>query len=240
MRNTRPRPLLLILFALFILIQLPAFANGVPVTVSVGYADNIHCPTFISVGPASCVSNPPMTFPNPWMGSSGISQFIGEGVEGVGFDAGALLLTNNSGGAVTVSDVTVTVGTGNTFELWGSFTIPVGESVILTQTFFDPTTLVPNFDTSDLTGCCTNDHVIPSIAITIGGTTTTLQDTNQILNTGGFDLGCITSDCVTTNESHPWSLIPGQVTVSPEPSSLLTLGSGLLFLGLGVRRKLRC
>jgi PEP-CTERM motif len=69
------------------------------------------------------------------------------------------------------------------------------------------------------------------------------MDTNQILNTGGFDVGCTPvtipmGTCLSVNEASPWSLIPGQTT-TPEPASILLLGSGLLSLGTFVRRKLR-
>jgi PEP-CTERM motif len=240
MKILRTVPFLFVLFASLLVVQLPTHANSLPLTVSVGYADNTHCSTYNSPLPgfppgSTCVSPLPALFPSPWKGSPNTS-FIGKGVQDVGFDAGALLLTNNSGADVNVADVNVNIG-GTPFDLWGSFTVPNDQSVILTQTNFDPLTLMPNFDTSDLTTCCSNNGVIPSIAITIGSTTTTLLDTNQILNTGGFDLGCLDQGCVLTNESHDWSLIPGQVAAAPEPSSMLLLGSGLLCLGVGFRRK---
>jgi PEP-CTERM motif len=234
MKIFRTVPFLFVLLASLFIVQLPTHANSLPLTVSVGYADNSHCPTF-NTNPATCVSPLPANFPGIWNGSPN-TIFFGQGVQGVAFDSGALLLTNNSGADVTVADVNVNIG-GTPFDLWGSFTVPNGQSVILTQFGFPVNSLNPNFDTSDLTGCCSNNGVIPSIAITIGSTTTTLLDTNQILNTGGFDLGCLTSDCVSTNESHDWSLIPGQVAAAPEPSSIILLGSGLLWLGVGFRRK---
>ena len=229
---------ILFLFVLLFAVQSPILANSVPLTVSVGYADNTHCASALT-GPlfqGSCISPLPALFPNPWNGSPN-TTFLGTGINNVGFDAGALLLTNTSGANVTVTDVMVTIG-ANSFDLWGSFTILNNTSTILTQNG-DPTSLVSNFDTSDLAGFNggVSNGVIPSIAITIGGTTTTLLDTNEILNTGGFDLGCATSDCVLTNESHPWSLIPGQVTGVPEPSSLMLLGVGLLGLARVSRRK---
>lgn len=239
MRNLRPWAFLASVFALFMVSQAPVFADGFPLTVSAAYADNIHCAQF-NVNPGECVANPPATFPGPWQGSAGVSQFIGTGVEGVGFDGGALLLTNNGASSVAVSDVTVTIGTAS-FDLWGSFSVPSGTSVILTQTSFDPVTLNPNFDTSDLAGCCSNNGVIPTIAITIGGTTTTFLDSNQVLNTGGFDTGCQDTNCVLTNESEPWSVIPPPAE-TPEPPGVVLLGSGMLLVlfGAGVRRKLCC
>jgi hypothetical protein len=233
MKTFRTGPFLFVLLVLLLVVQVPTHANSLPLTVSVGYADNSHCPTYNSKGPGSCVSPLPALFPSPWNGSPN-TTFIGVGINGVAFDAGALLLNNNSAADVNVSDVKVTIG-GTPFDLWGSFTVSKGQSVILTQTNFDPITFLPNFDTSDLTGCCSNNGVIPSIAITIGSTTTTLLDTHQILNTGGFDVGCTAdpTSCVLTNESHPW------VVVTPEPSSILLLGSGLLWLGAGFRRKFR-
>jgi hypothetical protein len=231
MKHLRRVSFLFVLFGLLFSVHSPVLANSLPLTVSVGYADNIHCASF-NINPGLCVASPPATFPNPWKGSPN-TIFIGQGVANVGFDSGALLLTNNSAAAVSVTDVKVKIGL-TSFDLWGSFIVPKGESVILTQTGFNLLTLAPNFDTSDLTGCCSNNGVIPSILIKIGTTTTTLKDTKQILNTGGFDLGCKDPGCVLTNESHPWSLVS-----TPEPSSFILLGSGLLWLGAGVRRKLR-
>jgi hypothetical protein len=239
MKRLQFRYSVLVLFVLLFAVQSPILANSVPLTVSVGYADNTHCASALTppLFQGSCISPLPALFPNPWNGSPN-TTFLGTGINNVGFDAGALLLTNTSGAAVTVTDVTVTIG-ATTFDLWGSFAVPNGTSTILTQNG-DPTSLVSNFDTSDVAGFNggVSNGVIPSIAITIGGTTNTLFDTNEILNTGGFDLGCTTSDCVLTNESHPWSLIPGQVTGTPEPSSLMLLGVGLLGLVRMSRRKL--
>jgi PEP-CTERM motif len=240
----RLRHVLVLLPALLylLLFQPKVSATTLPLTVSVGYADNIHCADF-NTNPLDCLTAVNPNFPNPWQGSSGV-VFMGQGITtapGVptAFDAGGLLLTNTSGADVNVSDVQVTIGTSS-FDLWGSFTVPNGMSVILTQT----SNTMANFDTSDTTPtggggqCCTNDNLIPKIAINIGGQITTLMDANQILNTGGFDLGCSNPDCVSVNESSPWSLIPGQ-TATPEPASILLLGSGLLSLGTFVRRKLR-
>jgi hypothetical protein len=247
---TRLRYVLVLVVVLPSLLVLQPQASALPLTVWVGYADNTHCPDF-TTNPLNCLTAVNANFPSPWQGSSGFA-FIGLGVTtplGIllgappAFDAGAVRLDNTSGAPVMVSDVTVTIG-ANSFDLWGSFTIPSGMGIILTQTAFD-SMFNPNFDTSDLTNYNggMNNGMIPQIAITIGGQTTTLFDTNQILNTGGFDLGCTpvsipNGNCVSVNEASPWSLIPGQ-TATPEPASILLLGSGLLSLGTFVRRKLR-
>jgi hypothetical protein len=221
-----------------------ASANPFPLTVYVGYADNVHCPNF-NTNPLDCLNNANLV-PNPWSGSSGFA-FIGTGIPTapsvpLGFDAGALRLDNTSGSPVAVIGVTVNIG-GIFFPLWSGFTIPNDTSIILTQTVVTqtgPMMFDTNFDTSDVAS--NGPSVIPQISITIdaigGATTTTLMDTNQILNTGGSDLGCSIPGCNSVSEAHDWSLIPGQ-TATPEPASILLLGSGLLSLGTFVRRKSR-
>ena len=105
--------------------------------VSVGYADNLR-------------ANP--LFPSPWDGSPN-TTFIGQGPT---YDSGALLLQDTSSTAISVSDVSVKVGT-STFDLWGSsLTVPANGNLILTQTSGSQ-----NFDTSDAGGVsnCTPDGV---------------------------------------------------------------------------------
>jgi hypothetical protein len=255
---TRIRTVLGLLSAFLVSIwfQPQASAGPFPLTVKVGYADNIHCPDF-NTNPLLCLTAVNSSFPSPWQGSAGVT-FMGLGITTPasiaagappGFDAGALWLDNTSGADVIVGGVTVIIG-GAGFPLWlNSFTLHSGDSAILTQTAFD-SMLNPNFDTSDLTGYNggISNGVIPQIFITttVGGqtTNTTLSDTKQILNTGGFDLGCkptnppLPADCLSVNESSPWQLI-GSQTATPEPASILLLGSGLLSLGTFVRRKMR-
>lgn len=178
--------------------------------------------------------------PNPWCGASNVA-FNGAAANPCGqvVDAGAILITNTTGQTMYVSSVVVSIGS-DTFNLWGAFSIPSGTSEILTQT----SSL--NFDTSD-TG---QGDVIPNISITytLGSQTLTVsaKDIGQVLNTGGIDLvngvdgvcpgpnnaagGNKPGNC---NESLQWRLIgtsgianPGGTT--PEPASLLLLGSGLL------------
>ncbi|MHB1956116.1 MAG: hypothetical protein ACYCOU_20485, partial [Sulfobacillus sp.] len=154
--------------------------------VSVGYADNLR---------------PNPLFPSPWAGSPN-TTFIGQGPT---YDSGALLLQNTSSTAISVSDVSVQVGT-STFDLWGSsLTVPANGNLVLAQTSGSQ-----NFDTSDAGGVsnCTPDGVTPTVTITIGGTAYQYTDTQKILNTGGVDTGG--TACGTNNESHPWAVIGSQ------------------------------
>ncbi len=114
----------------------PAFAAGTGpggLLVSVGYAEDKE------------TNNPnPANFPVPWQGSPNV-VFLGGPVVGQTqcgslpscFDAGAIRLDNPTPSAVAVSDVTVDVHSsipgGKVFDLWGSFSVPAGGSVILTE-----------------------------------------------------------------------------------------------------------
>src|SRR5437762_10025252 len=92
--------------------------------VSVGYADAVHSGTFL---------------PSPWQGDPGVN-FVGAGPS---FDAGAVQIVNATGADITVDAVTVDVGEGYHYDLWGSGLVaPAGGSLILTQTDGE------NFDTS--------------------------------------------------------------------------------------------
>lgn len=151
-------------------------------------------------------------FPFPWEGSPG-ADFVGCAHWSGGpvndpcsYDAGAIRIDNNTTKPITVDDVAVDIG-GNHFDLWGSNTIPGGQSLILSET------TQFNFDTSDYSSssCNQNNGVIPQISVTTGGISTTYQDTHQVLNTGGFDAVC------NGNESTAWTLIGGQPSTIDTP-----------------------
>jgi RHS repeat-associated protein len=187
--------------------------------VFVGYADSLR-------------GNP--NFPVPWRGSPNTS-FIGT-VDP--YDAGSIRIENPRDQSVAVQGVTVYFPNHNmfngqqTFNLWGSFTIPAHTSVILTQTDYY------NFDTSDYgipgIGCDapagpTNNP--PQITVALSdGTSATLLDTGHVLDTGGRDVaGC------GLNEALPWQAIgtiggnvPGNLVLNPPASTVSTSSSAQL------------
>lgn len=157
-----------------------------PVTVYVGYADNLRASPF---------------FPNPWEGS-GNTNFIGVGPT---YDSGAIRIDNPTTRGITVADVSVSVGNTN-FDLWGSNSVAPRGHLVLAQTSSGY-----NFDTSDvgITGC-TNDRLVPVVRVTINGIKTAYRDTRQVLNTGGIDK----ANCVGANESHQWQVVGGGPTAT--------------------------
>jgi hypothetical protein len=183
-----------------------AAASGV--VVQVGYADNARAN--------------PNNFPTPWAGSPGVTF---EGCVGCTYDAGAVRVVNNTSIAQTVDSVIVKVSTC-TFDIWPHGTVlQPGQQLIVTQT--NPTAAAVcggtsgAFDTSDIgvNGAatnCTPDGVIPEVDVTIGGVTSALFDTQQVLNTGGIDLASCPAG---SNESAQWSLIGTRC-----PSAVLALG----------------
>jgi RHS repeat-associated protein len=173
--------------------------NGI--TVSVGYADSLRPNGF---------------FPNPWQTCPGPQPtnivFVGNPC-GTTVDDGAIKIDNPSNAPVTLSNVTVTIGSWSSGSLWGTnLTVPAGGSLILTGDSGD------NFDTSDIPAqYCTSDGLIPQIIVTVSGITETFVDAGMILNTGGVDpaMSCQGS----RNESHQWTVI------GSSPSSTSRLGS---------------
>ncbi len=159
----------------------------------------------------------PTSFPVPWAGSPG-TTFLGGTVPGqtacgtltVCYDAGAIRLDNNTAAAIPVSSVSADIHSsitgGKLFSnLWGSFTVPAGQSVILTE---NPPANNPGYDNFDTSGYpannCTPLTVAPTVTITVGGVATTLADDGHVLDTGGIDAGFCPPK---HNESIQWQQI---------------------------------
>ena len=101
------------------------------------------------------------------------------------------------------ADIHSSVPGGKLFtNLWGSFTVPAGKSVILTE---NPPTNNPGYDNFDTSGYpgnnCTPVTVAPTVTITVGGVATTLADSTHVLDTGGIDTGYCPPK---RNESIQW------------------------------------
>jgi hypothetical protein len=212
------------------------------VTVYVGYADNLRPNPF---------------FPNPWNGSAN-TVFLGSTTPGTVFDAGAVLIQNNTGSAITVNDMFVSgFDNGATFDLWGTpGTLANNSYMILTQT----NTNESQFDTSDdLIGFAYPDsgpggspggsgftpaHPYtgnPQVKLTINGVATTFSDTGDVLDTGGYDTATWPIEqpfFSPNNESLQWRPIgttgvsdPGGNPPSPEPATLTMAVLGGVALG---------
>ncbi|HEV2175711.1 MAG TPA: PEP-CTERM sorting domain-containing protein [Terriglobia bacterium] len=202
---------------------LPAnvFADNNPTgySVLVGYADNLRVSGF---------------FPNPWDGSSGVTNFLGS-PPGSQFDAGAIQIDNTSGAPLVITSTLVDINGTSLSDIWGSFTIPIGGIAILTQNNGF------NFDTSDvhpISSCgvpvAPGTTPFPTVTITANGVPTTFNDSGHVLDTSGYDFACTGA-----NESFSWRPIgtTGGQGGAPEPASILLLGSGLASLGGYLRRK---
>ncbi len=155
----------------------------------------------------------PAAFPVPWSGSPN-TTFLGNpiydsthcGTLPHCYDAGAIRLDNTSSSDIPVDNVSVddhsSLPGGAIFNLWGSFTVPAGMSVILTENPPNNDPGYDNFDTSGFpVGNCTPLAVAPTVTITVGGVPTTLVDSTHVLDTGGIDQeSCSTQH----NESIQW------------------------------------
>lgn len=182
-----------------------AAGGGMNLGVFFGYAEDKETNT-----------PPPGAFPDPWSGSPNVI-FLGGPVVGqtacgtlpLCYDAGAIRLDNSGSSDVTISNVSVDIHSsipgGKVFSLWGSFTVPAGQSVILTE---NPPNNNPNHDNFDTSGYpsnnCTPISVAPTVTFTIGGVATTVVDNTHILDTGGIDVGACKPK---RNESIPWARV---------------------------------
>lgn len=179
----------------------PASSTVSGLVVSVGYAEDKETNT-----------PDPAAFPTPWAGSPN-TTFLGNSVPGQSacgtlplcYDTGAIRFDNPTAAAVTVSrvdaDIHSSITGGKYFaDLWGTFTVPAGRSVILAA---NPPANDPSYDNFDTSGyppnICTPVTVPPQVLVTVGGTTTTLLDTTHVLDTDGIDRGYCHQ-----NESIQW------------------------------------
>ncbi len=219
-------------------------------TIYVGYADNLRANAF---------------FPNPWNGTPN-TIFLGSTTPGTIFDAGAILIANNTGAAITVNDVFVSgFDNGATFDLWGvPGKLPNNSYMILTQTTtndsqFDTSDQLKGFSYPDLTSGFNPSNPYtgsPQVKVTINGTAQTYSDTGRILDTGGYDAATFgingsnfpyNPNNFPQNESLQWRPIgttgvdnPGGNPPSvPEPGTLTLLALGLLSLGVFSARRTR-
>ncbi|MGH9635313.1 MAG: Ig-like domain repeat protein, partial [Candidatus Angelobacter sp.] len=172
------------------LFALPLQTQDSTLEVSVGFADN---------------TSPSANFPEPWNEANSLVNFAGSGTV---YRAGAIRLDNPGSVPVTVDSVKVDLGRpGPVFQLWQNILVPAGGSTILTQTQDG------NFNTSasSIVGCglalATNETRIPTITVTVAGTSTDYADTAHVLDTGGFDSSC------RGNQSLQWRSIG---TAGPE------------------------
>jgi hypothetical protein len=227
MKQPVPRRMLQTIFVFVLLFQTalaagltaaPARAAGTGaggLLVSVGYAEDKETNT---PNPAS--------FPVPWQGSPNV-VFLGGPVVGQTqcgtlpscFDTGAIRLENPTAADIAVSGVSVDIHSsipgGKVFNLWGSFTVPAGKTVILAENPPGDTASSDDFDTSGYPGnVCTPITVVPTVTITVGGVATTLADSTHVLDTGGIDQGYCPSN--NKNESIQWRPIgaPGSITAT--------------------------
>lgn len=193
------------------------------ITVSVGYADDLRAAT--------------ASFPTPWEGTAGV-VFAGCAPRpACVYDAGAVKIDNNTGGAVTVDRVVIRFDTC-VYDIWPhGIALPAGERLIVTQNASgggngcEPGTGL--MDSSDIgpggalwAGHCDDSHYLPVVEVTINGQTSAFTDRARVLNTGGIDI----ATCQNANESLQWSEI-GQT--NPCPSSQLTLAPPTQLRGVG-------
>ena len=209
----RPRFLAVLLLAAVavpIAVARSVTATGAPsgngLSVFVGYAEDkeINTPD-------------PASFPVPWAGAPH-TLFLGGTVPGqaacgsltVCYDAGAIRLDNPGSTPIVVDRVSVddhsSISGGKLFNnLWGSFTVPAGQSVILTE---NPPANNPGFDNFDTSSYpnnnCTPVTIPPTVTITVGGVATVLADSTHVLDTGGIDAGSCSPK---RNESIQWRSI---------------------------------
>lgn len=237
---------LLLSSALLLSVVAVPFAHADSLSVFVAYTDNLRASGF---------------FPSPFCALENATDCqVAVGV-GQSLDAGVFRIDNTGANPIAITNIAVTLNPTAgplVFKLWNDVTIAPGSTAIFGQT------AQFNFDTSDfgivndatgigingIGGCTTLSALtlaeqavcianFPVITFLENGNPVSITDTGSILNTGSYDFFCCSSD---GNESINWNLAGSSANrggTTPEPASLLLLGSGLLSLCGAVRKKLQ-
>ena len=240
-----------------LLVSSPAQAG--PVSVFVGYADNLRASGF---------------FPSPWIGSTFNGQTVISQTNptGITFDSGAVRIDNTSAIPVAISNFQVsennTDGSHTVFAIWGAgldLTLAPGQSGIFTQfpnsgENFDssdqgvfggapPANLDPNSGGNGLIGGCSTSNPAnltaaqiapggpcdpanaPIISFLENGTAVSFVDSGFILDTGEWDFVNNGAFGEDGNESINWNALGGTSRggTSPVPEP-----GSLLLLGTGI------
>ena len=175
-----------------------------PAAIYAGYYDTHH--------PGN-----PQPKPNPWQGSPNVTFDGVADSAGQGWDTSTIRVDNIGGSTFSSVSLTVDIGTHH-YALWGAHALAPGAQLIFAQTGFE------NFDGSDTNpaGCFTCDpndcltrisSTIPVVHVTIDGSTSDYQDTQQILNTHGVDAAGCPYTGTRNDESEAWQLLGSGVDV---------------------------